>query len=129
MSKISFFIAISLLTLTTALQAQVTNTWKGGFAGQETNWLCPKNWSLGKVPGAFDRVVIPDVSTSTRRYPIIVSGEIEVQSIDIQSGATLTMLQSVRILADEFVCNGTCKGCEWRFVIEGAIPPVTASLH
>jgi hypothetical protein len=128
MSKHLIFIALCLLTSSSALDAQIANVWEGGFPGQETNWHCHKNWSLSRVPDVFDAVVIPDVSTTTRHYPIVSSGEeIEVQSIDIQSGAMLTLSRSARILTDYFVCTGTCKSCEWRVVIEGAVPPITAS--
>ncbi len=132
MSKSTFFSVLSLcafllLANLSSLQAQTTNVWKGGFPGRETDWSQSRNWSLGKTPDVFDRVIIPDVSTSTQKYPIVKEGEIEVLSIEVRSGASLTLLRSARIVADEFVCNGTCKGCEQRVLIEGATPPVTAS--
>jgi hypothetical protein len=120
MSKAIFFIAFSLLTITSTIQAQTINVWKGGFPGQETNWHCHKNWSLGRLPDVFDAVVIPDVSTKTQKYPVVTCGEVEVQSIDIQAGATLTLHRSARIVADQFTCAGTCKGCERRVVLEGS---------
>ncbi len=124
MSKTTFFTALSLCTLLflanlSSLQAQTTNVWKGGFPGHETDWNQNRNWSLGKTPGVFDRVIIPDVSSSTQKYPIIKEGEIEVQSLEVRAGASLTLLRSARIVADEFVCNGACKGCEWRIMVEG----------
>ncbi len=124
MSKTTFFTALSLCTILflanlSSLQAQTTNVWKGGFPGHETDWNQNRNWSLGKTPGVFDRVIIPDVSSSTQKYPIIKEGEIEVQSLEVRVGASLTLLRSARILADEFVCKGACKGCEWRILVEG----------
>ena len=132
MSKTTFFTAFSLCTILFAanlssLQAQTTNVWKGGFPGRETDWNQSRNWSLGKTPDVFDRVIIPDVSASTQKYPIVKEGEIEVLSIDVRTGASLTLLRSARIVADEFICDGTCNGCERRVLIEGATPPVTAS--
>ncbi|MBK6929787.1 MAG: hypothetical protein IPH12_02625 [Saprospirales bacterium] len=50
----------------TLLNAQKINTWKGGFPGQETNWSCPRNWSLGTVPDWACQVVIPQ-QTSDRK--------------------------------------------------------------
>jgi hypothetical protein len=94
-----------------------TNVWKGGFPGHETDWNQNRNWSLGKTPDVFDRVIIPHVSTSTLKYPIVKEGEIEVQSLEVRAGASLTLLRPVRIMVDEFVCNGTCKGCEWRVFV------------
>ena len=95
MSKTTFFTAFSLCTILFAanlssLQAQTTNVWKGGFPGRETDWNQSRNWSLGKTPDVFDRVIIPDVSASTQKYPIVKEGEIEVLSIDVRTGASLT---------------------------------------
>ncbi len=120
MKPITFFSALLLLANLSSLQAQTTNVWKGGFPGHETDWNQNRNWSLGKTPDVFDRVIIQDVSTSTQKYPIIKEGEIEVLSLEVRSGASLTLLRSARIVADEFVCNGTCNGCEFRVLVEGA---------
>lgn len=116
-----------LIASLTSLQAQTANIWRGGFPGHETNWNHARNWSLGRIPDFFDWVIIPDVSTSTRRYPIISSGEVQVQTLEIKPGATLTLHTAARVFAEEFICNGTCKGCEWRIMIEGTVPPITAS--
>jgi hypothetical protein len=127
MKPIAFFTALLLLANFSSLQAQTLNTWKGGFPGHETEWNNSRNWSLGRTPGIFDRVVIPDVSTSTRRYPVVPSGVFEVQRLEIQAGASLTLHRSARIVADAFLCNGACIGCEQRVLIEGEVLPVTAS--
>lgn len=129
MNKSLFFITFCLLTTSSALQAQITNVWKGGFPGRETDWHCNKNWSLGKAPDVFDAVVIPDVSTKTQKYPIVTSGDIEVQSIEIQAGAMLTLHRSARIFADRLSVEGVCKGCERRVVIEGGEPDVATSFQ
>jgi len=126
MKPITFFTALLLLANLSSLQAQTTNVWKGGFPGHETDWNQNRNWSLGKTPDVFDRVIIPDVSTSTLKYPIVTEGVIEVKSLEVRAGAMLTLLPSVRIVADEFVCNGTCKGCEWRVLVEGTEAATTA---
>ncbi len=127
MKAITVFPILLFAASFSSLQAQTTNIWKGGFPGHETDWKHGRNWSLGRTPDVFDRVVIPDVSTSTRRFPAILSGETSVLSLEIQSGASLTLHQSVRIRTDEFVCNGTCNGCAWQVLIEGNLPPVTAA--
>ena len=113
MKKQIIITLISIITLAVSVNAQTTNVWKGGFPGHENDWNCNKNWSLSKTPDVFDNVVIPDVSTKTRRYPVISSGDVEVTSLFVQSGATLTLSQSARILTENFNCEGTCKGCEW----------------
>ncbi len=126
MKHITFFSALLLLANLSSLQAQTTNVWKGGFPGHETDWNHNRNWSLGKTPDVFDRVIIPDVSTSTLKYPIFKEGEIELQSLEIRAGASLTLLRSARIVANEFVCNGTCNGCESRVLVESAKTTTTA---
>jgi hypothetical protein len=127
MKKQIIITLVAIITLGISATAQTTNTWKGGFPGHETDWNQNKNWSRGKTPDVFDNVIIPDVSTSTQKYPIVKEGEIEVISIEVQSGASLTLLRSVRIVANEFVCNGTCKGCERRVLVEGTEAAATAA--
>ena len=131
MKKAFFFAAIALFSFgfQSALHAQKTATWKGGAPGHETDWHFYKNWSLGQAPGEFDRVVVQDVSTSTRHYSVVRSGEVEVLSLEIQSGASLTLLSGARLIANEFNCAGQCKGCEMRILVEGTAKSynVTAS--
>jgi hypothetical protein len=84
-------LVVGLLLLSQMLAAQVTNVWKGGTPGRETDWHCPKNWSRGDVPDEFTDVVIGDVSSTTRRYPVIAHGQVEVASLLIRTGAALTV--------------------------------------
>lgn len=118
---------VTIITLTVSVNAQTTNVWKGGFPGHENDWNCNKNWSLGKTPDIFDNVVIPDVSTTTRRYPVISSGEVEVTSLYVQNGATLTLIRSSRLWTENFTCEGTCKGCDWQVLDEGDSTAMTTS--
>ena len=127
MKAITFLSTLMLLVNLSSLQAQTTNVWKGGVPGHESDWNHYKNWSLGKTPGVFDCVIIPDVSSTSRKYPIVKAGEIEVLSIEVQSGASLILLHPARIVAEEFICYGNCKGCEQRVLIEGNIPPAMAA--
>ncbi len=126
MKSILFFTALFLLAYHSSLHAQTTNVWKGGLPGHETDWNQNKNWGLGKTPDVFDRVIIKDVSTSTLKYPVVTEGEIEVLSLEIQSGTSLTLLHSARILVGEFVCNGTCNGCEKGILVESTEVTTTA---
>ena len=124
-------IAFSIVILLTQIvpqtaTAQIANTWKGGTPGQETNWACSRNWSLGRIPDAFHNVVIADVSTSTGKYPVIMKGDVEVLSLKIASGAALTLLPQARLFAEEVEILGTCKGCQERYVIEGNLDTATA---
>jgi hypothetical protein len=127
MKPILFFTTLLLVANLSSLQAQKNNVWKGGAPGHENDWHYFKNWSAGKTPDVFDRVIIPDVSTSTLKYPVIRQGEIEVQSLEIRPGASLTLLRPARIVTDEFVCNGSCTGCEQRVLVEGVKTTSTVS--
>lgn len=98
----------SILTIATALSilfcfantatAQNKATWKGGAPGQENNWSCAKNWSNYRVPDEFTDVVIPDVSTTTLAAPVIKGGHFEVNSIELQPNATLTIEQRAQLV-------------------------------
>ena len=120
------FFALLLLLATQAF-SQKTTTWQGGTPGRENHWDCPSNWSTNTVPNEFSDVVIPDVSTSTQKYPIINEEEVEIKSIEVQSGASLILSRTARIVTEVFACYGSCKGCDQRVLIEGNIPPVMAS--
>jgi hypothetical protein len=100
-------------------KAQIANIWKGGTPGQETNWACSKNWSLGRIPDVFDNVIIPDVSTGSQKFPVINSGLTEINQLHIHIGATLTAQENVRILVNELHCAGICIGCSKGIWIEG----------
>ena len=104
---IGFFMLFSMVA-----SAQKINVWRGGAPGHETDWSFFKNWSAGKVPSEFDHVIIPDVSTSTGKYPTIFAGEVEVMGLEIQSGASLTLLPGVRMQAEGIQLTGVCKGCK-----------------
>lgn len=119
MSRNFIICLFTLLSITAT--AQKTNVWRGGTPGHETDWSFFKNWSAGYAPSEFDRVVIPDVSTSTGAYPVIRTGEVEVWSLEIQSGAMLTLLAKARLVADEIDIQGTCIGCERRVMFEGSV--------
>lgn len=102
-----------------AASAQKTATWKGGTPGKNQEWNCPANWKEGRVPDEFSAVVIPDVSTSSQAYPHIRTGEVEVFSVNLQSGAEITLENHVRLIALEWNCAGVCRGCEMRVLVEG----------
>jgi hypothetical protein len=82
-------IIIGTITNKAISQTQSTNTWKGGTPGQTANWNCPRNWSTGRVPDAFQNVIIPDVSTGSGVYPVIEMDGQEVNAIVLESGAML----------------------------------------
>jgi hypothetical protein len=77
--------------LSTFLSAQITNTWKGGAPGHETDWHFYKNWSLGKAPDEFSNVFIPDVSSRSLAAPVLEKGSVEINSLFLESAASLTI--------------------------------------
>ncbi|MCC6460315.1 MAG: hypothetical protein IT260_07575 [Saprospiraceae bacterium] len=119
MSKICSVCLFVLIAITSAF-AQKNNTWRGGAPGHETEWSYFKNWSTGRVPNEFDRVLIPDVSTSSNDYPVIKAEKVEVLSLQIQQGAMLTLLSNAHLLAEEVEVQGVCIGCDRRILLEGS---------
>ncbi len=90
---------IAILTLTTTfITAQNTTIWVGGTPGKETKWDEAKNWSNHRVPDEFSNVIILDVSTTTFSYPEIISGNIELNSLTIESNATISIHQNARLV-------------------------------
>ncbi len=79
------------------LNAQKTNTWKGGAPGRVNDWYCAANWSRGVVPNEFSNVLIPDVSTSTHATPVIKNGHVEINALRLESGACLTIGQAAEL--------------------------------
>jgi hypothetical protein len=116
---LSIAFATFLLTLGSSLSAQTVNTWKGGAPGHETDWHFYKNWSLGKTPDEFQKVIIPDVSTTTQRYPVLRSGEVETGSLEIRPNAQLTLKGNACLLTENLENSGGCIGCEGRVQVKG----------
>ncbi|MFN0014606.1 MAG: hypothetical protein ACKVU2_08665 [Saprospiraceae bacterium] len=77
-----------------SIHAQRVVFWKGGTPGMESNWNNPKNWSNNRVPDAFANVVIPDVSSRSRTFPVIDRKGAEVGSLTLESGSSLVVLNS-----------------------------------
>lgn len=120
MRNILFFTAIILMSHT-ALLAQKTATWKGGTPGNPNEWNCAANWKEGRVPNEFSQVIIPDVSSSSFSNPMITSGEVEVWSIQIHTGAFLKIGKNARLIALEQEEHGTLAWGE--AVLQPGTPP------
>ncbi|MBL7781392.1 MAG: hypothetical protein JNM22_09265 [Saprospiraceae bacterium] len=119
-SSTAHFSICFFMLFSAAVSAQKTNVWRGGAPGHETDWSFFKNWSTGKVPSEFDNVIVPDVSASTGDYPVIRTGEVEILGLEIQSGASLTLMPEARLLVETLQISGTCKGCKSRILMEGS---------
>lgn len=95
---------MALLLCTNAI-SQNANTWKGGTPGLENDWNCAKNWSAYRVPDAFTDVIIPDVSTTTQSPPVIQSGQLEVNSLFLETNAKLTIEKSAQLVVFDPTCS------------------------
>ena len=95
-------------------------TWKGGTPGMKNDWFCPQNWSSASVPDEFSDVIIPDVSTSTFASPVIRSGKVEINSLEIHASALLTIDKTASVVVISHVAGlvpGRLKG-EGRLILE-----------
>lgn len=101
---------IFLLTLGWSAQAQTRsfdytthsiNIWQGGQPGQEADWYTAANWSLQRVPDWTHDVLIPDMSATARPYPVIRHGAAEANSIQLQSGAQLSIADTGKLRLPE----------------------------
>lgn len=88
---VSAFLFSFLFAFSPSLRAQRTFYWEGGTPGRESNWNCPDNWSSNAVPDAFSNVIIPDVSTRSRVYPVLSHKNAEVNSLVLESGSSLAI--------------------------------------
>lgn len=86
----SIILLACLLAQSPNLFSQRTIMWKGGTPGKETQWQCPKNWTCNHVPDEFSNVTIPDVSSSSMAYPVLM-GVAEVNSLRLEGNAALTI--------------------------------------
>ena len=91
-----FTIILTILAFT--IFAQNTVNWIGGTPGRETTWNEARNWSNYHVPDYFSNVIIPDVSTTTRSYPLIKEGTTaELNSLSIESNARLFVEEGAQL--------------------------------
>lgn len=76
-----------------------TVIWKGGTPGRETSWNEPRNWSTYQVPDESSQVIIKALHTGHHAQPVI-NDEIEVASIEVQTGGSLTITKTGKIVID-----------------------------
>ena len=100
----SFITTICLVLLTIPFYAQITNVWIGGSPGHETEWNFHKNWSKNQVPDWSSDVIIPNNYSDHKFYPVVADVDLEVNSLNIHSGAELTIAEDafLSILNDEY---------------------------
>ncbi len=91
------FLLLSAAIVPETAQAQKRNVWKGGFAGQATEWNCPRNWSLGTVPDETCVAVIERDYRSTPKYPVVSSEVGSIQYLELHRGAKLELADNRRL--------------------------------
>ena len=89
-------VAIALSTMlffTTQLSGQ--NYWLGGTPGAEADWNTAQNWSQNRVPDWTDsEVIIPNVESQARPFPVVNSIVPEIAHLNVQGGAKVTITES-----------------------------------
>jgi hypothetical protein len=92
--------SLFLLLSAAAISAQTSNVWKGGFPGRVSDWNVGANWSAGRVPEAFDQIVIQDAATTGAFYPEIESGVVNIRQLIIESNARLYIHPGSMLVVD-----------------------------
>ena len=71
-------------------------------AGEGNNWADPGNWDTGLVPGPGDNVLIPTTPSGNNTFPIISVGtDAQCNDVEVQSGASLTILGNLDLTGSE----------------------------
>lgn len=63
-----------------------------------TDWNCPSNWSTYTVPDEFSNVIIKDISSSTLAAPEIAEGRITINSLYIETNASLLIKKGAQLV-------------------------------
>lgn len=81
--------------------ASAQNYWIGGTTGAETAWDNPNNWSKNHIPDWTDsEVIIPNVNSRSRFYPIVNSEVPVIPYLVIEDGAKLTIAKTGALYID-----------------------------
>ncbi|HRI26990.1 MAG TPA: hypothetical protein PK239_16585 [Chitinophagales bacterium] len=90
---------------TTIFAADIT--WQGGISN---NWNTAANWVGGNIPGAADRVFIPQVS-GTQVYPVVSAAVASVRYVEALNNAQITIASGGNLTINGTGCSGsTCYG-------------------
>jgi len=94
----SLLLLAGLLLFNIYIVGQATNSWNGSIS---SSWSNGSNWSLG-IPSSSDDVVIPNVTNQ----PVVVSN-VDVNSISIETGASITISSNTFNVAGNSIINGS----------------------
>jgi hypothetical protein len=105
---------INCSATTNAITRTSTNTWLGGGS---SDWSNSANWCSGIVPAGASNVIIP---TGSIPYPVL-STSVSIDSINIQSGATVTIGSNTLTINGQVTGTGTLSSSPTsNLTIEGA---------
>src|SRR5437016_6976934 len=112
-------------------QAQMTFTdgditWTGNVS---TDWSTAGNWSTNSVPAATDKAIIP---AGRARYPVLSGTKKSVGSLQIDSGASLTVsgdlnLSKTASSSDSVVISGTLDWTSGAMTLAGSNVSLTVN--
>src|SRR5438034_4146833 len=112
-------------------QAQMTftdgdSTWTGNVS---TDWSTAGNWSTNSVPLASDKAIIP---AGRARYPVLSGTKKSVGSLQIDSGASLTVsgdlnLSKTASSSDSVVISGTLDWTSGAMTLAGSNVSLTVN--
>src|SRR5438552_2774018 len=112
-------------------QAQMTftdgdSTWTGNVS---TDWSTAGNWSTNSVPLASDKAIIP---AGRARYPVISGSKKSIGSLQIDSGASLTVggdlnLSKTASSSDSVVISGTLDWTSGAMALSGSHVSLTVN--
>lgn len=90
------------ISLAATLTVEKLGKWSGNTS---TDWNNSANWGCNQVPTATTDVLIPGGLTN---YPVLNTGAIGMaKDIEIQTGATLTIIDNILQIAGSALNNGT----------------------
>src|SRR5207247_1946962 len=101
-------------------------TWTGNVS---TDWATAGNWSTNSVPAATDKAIIP---AGLARYPVLSGTKKSVGSLQIDSGASLTVsadlnLSRVASSSDSVVISGTLDWTSGAMTLAGSNVSLTVN--
>ena len=97
-------IPIASFLLLICLTANAQAYWVGGADGRENDWMEPRNWSTGQVPGWQDVVIIPYQEYSI--YPEVRCVVPLIQSLQVSKEASVTISPEGVLTIDAFENEG-----------------------
>ncbi|MEW5759014.1 MAG: hypothetical protein AB1755_06080, partial [Candidatus Omnitrophota bacterium] len=105
---------LSGITTNWALSStSLTYRWTGAVS---TDWNTAGNWDIGLVPGANDKVIIPN----TANQPVF-AGAVTLDDLTINTGSTLSTAGNTVTVLEDIVLNGNLNAANSTIIVSGNI--------